>query len=169
VTRIVGPYTIFVVLVEEPTFEDNRAGFQFWVHRGDAPIAGLETTLNARATGHGVTVELAVSPMSSAGFYIVDGTGTGEPFDPRGGGAWSLILTGHVEQTQVNEIIPVVFPSYPRVGTPAAAASTAIPGSGADVSIWLIVAAVMALGLGAGLWSRRRGRPLGRVQPAPPV
>jgi hypothetical protein len=169
VTRTVGPYTIFVVLVEEPTFEDNRAGFQFWVHRGDAPVGGLEATLNAQATGHGVTVDLAVSPLNSAGFYVVDGTRMGEPFDPLGGGAWSLILTGRVAQTQVNEIIPVVFPSYPRVGTRAAAASTAVPASGTDVSIWLIVAAAMALGLCAGLWSRRRDRPRRRMQAAPPV
>jgi hypothetical protein len=33
VNRTVGPYAILVILVEEPTYEDNHAGFEFWVRR----------------------------------------------------------------------------------------------------------------------------------------
>src|SRR5207244_12766683 len=117
VTRMVGPYTILVILVEEPYFSDNHAGFQFWVKRGDVPVQGLQASLHARATGRGATVDLVVAPRNGAGFYGVDRATNGEPFDPLGGGAWSLILTGSVERSAINEIIPVVFPSYPRVAT----------------------------------------------------
>jgi hypothetical protein len=170
VNRTVGPYSILVVLVEEPYFEDNHAGFEFWVRRGDIAVHGLEQTVRARATGHGVTVDLAVSPPGDAGFYVLDTTTTGEPFDPAGGGAWSLILTGTVEQSPINEVIPVSFPSYPRVATapaPSAPAPAADPVAG--VAAWLVVGAVMALGLGGGLWSRRRERPGRGAQAAPTV
>jgi hypothetical protein len=170
VNRTMGPYTMLVVLVEEPYFEDNHAGFEFWVRRGDIAIDGLESTVHARATGHGVTVELTVSPPDEAGFYVLDTTTTGEPFDPRGGGAWSLILTGTVHELRISEVIPVTFPSYPRVATAPAAAAPAPATDPVDgVAAWLVVGAVMALGLGGGLWSRRRERPLGQVGAAPPV
>jgi hypothetical protein len=166
----VGPYTILVVLVEEPYFEDNHAGFGFWVRRDDIAVQGLENTVHAKATGHGLTVDLAVSPPDDAGFYVLDTTTTGEPFDPGGGGAWSLILTGTVEDTPISEVIPVTFPSYPRVATRQAAAA---PAPAADpmagVAAWFAVGAVMVLGLGGGLWSRRRERPRGRLGAAPPI
>ena len=45
VNRQVGPYTILVILVEEPTFEDNHAGFEFWVRRADQPRNWAEVDL----------------------------------------------------------------------------------------------------------------------------
>ena len=62
VNRTVGPYTFLVVLVEEPYFATNHAGFLFWVHDGDTPVAGLDRTLHAQAIGHGRTVDLQVAP-----------------------------------------------------------------------------------------------------------
>jgi len=169
VTRTVGPYTILVILVEEPYFQDNHAGFEFWVHRGDVAVQGLDATVRARATGHGVTVDLAVSAPNSAGFYVADGTTNGAPFDPLGGGAWSLILTGTVEQTAINEVIPVVFPSYPRVATaPSAAVPAPAPDPARGMVVWLVLGFVMAIGLGGAVWSRGRGRPSSPVAVAPP-
>src|SRR5690349_3561926 len=72
VNRQVGPYAFLVVLVEEPTFEDNHAGFKFWVRRDEVPVLGLESTVHAIATGHGQRVELAVPPVDGVGFYVLD-------------------------------------------------------------------------------------------------
>src|ERR1041384_6829619 len=94
VTRQVGPYTILVILVEEPTFEDNHAGFQFWVRRDEQPIVGLEGSIRAEAIGHGQRVCLQVPAIGGTGFYVVDRTTDGAPFDPLGGGGWSLRLSG---------------------------------------------------------------------------
>jgi hypothetical protein len=164
VNRTIGPYTILVVLVEEPTFEDNHAGFQFWVRKNGVPITGLERTIEAVATGHGERVELVVSPLDEFGFYVLDHTTDGAAFDPSGGGAWTLFLTGSIEETRLDASFPVTFPSYPRVavaGQPAGAA----PGSGSLTPStgpwrWMIpgVAATIVLGVLAALGIARRRR-----------
>jgi hypothetical protein len=163
VNRTVGPYTILVILVEEPTFQDNHAGFQFWVRKGDVPIAGLEQTVHAVAIGHDVQVKLAVSPLDASGFYVLDKSIDGVPFDPRGGGAWTLFLTGSIERTPLEASFPVIFPSYPRVAVadapPAGASAPAVGGSLTGLA-WLIPAgALVALGLFALLVIARRRRP----------
>src|SRR5437773_6193798 len=107
VNRTLGPYTILVILVEEPTFDDNHAGFQFWVRKGDVPITGLERTVHALAIGHDRRVELAVPPLAGSGFYVLDRSLDGAPFDPMGGGAWTLFLTGSIEGTPLDASFPV--------------------------------------------------------------
>jgi hypothetical protein len=164
VNRTVGPYTILVILVEEPTFQDNHAGFQFWVRKGDVPIAGLEQTVHAVAIGHDAQVELTVSPLDASGFYVLDASTGGIPFDPRGGGAWTLFLTGSIEGTALEASFPVVFPSYPRVAVadapPAGATAPAASGSFTGLA-WLIPAgALVALG-GFALLAIIRRRPPG--------
>ncbi len=151
VNRTVGPYTILVILVEEPTFEDNHAGFQFWVRKDDVPMTGLERTVHAVAIGHDQEVQLEVPPLDASGFYILDTSTAGASFDPKGGGAWTLFLTGSIEKTPVDASFPVVFPSYPRVAVadapPAAAAARAAGASLAGGLTWLLpVAAVVAIG-----------------------
>ena len=155
VTRTVGPYTVLVILVGEPYFEDNHAGFQFWVRRDDTPVLGLEKTIQAQATGHGVTIDLAVPPLNGAGFHVLDRTTTGDAFDPRDGGAWSLVLSGRIEGTQVLETIPVTFPSYPRIGSAATTEAPPVPAPAGGVAIWLLVGAAMAVGLLRRLRSHR--------------
>src|SRR4051812_49603978 len=98
VNRQVGQYTILVVLVEEPTFEDNHAGFEFWVRRGSQPVVGLEDSIRAEATGPAATVDLGVPPVDGVGFYVLDRTPEGVAFDPLGGGPWSLRLTGSIDR-----------------------------------------------------------------------
>ena len=97
VNRTVGPYTFFLVLIEEPTFESNRAGFEFRVHDGDRSIEGLDRTLHAVATGAAGPVALVVSGVNAQGWYDVETDTTGRPFDPGAGGDWTLRLTGTVE------------------------------------------------------------------------
>src|SRR5690348_8066987 len=72
VNRTVGPYQILVVLVEEPTFEDDHAGFKFWVRDNGVAVTGLERTLKAQAARTDVTVDLAIAPVDASGFYVLD-------------------------------------------------------------------------------------------------
>jgi len=162
VNREVGPYTILVVLVEEPTFEDNHAGFEFWVRRGGQPVVGLERSIRAEATGHGATDDLVVPPLGGLGFYVLDRSVGGAPFDPLGGGPWSLRLTGSIDGTPIDETFAVTFPSYPRVGAPRTAATQPTPDPSGGSSMLVLVVLVGAIG--AAAVAALRLRP-GRAQP----
>ena len=165
VNRTVGPYTILVVLVEEPVYADNHAGFQFWVRRDEVPILGTWGSIKAVASGHGEQLDLAVPPIDGTGFYVLDHTTDGAAFDPQGGGAWTLVLSGAIDGTSVDASFPVTFPSYPRVGvadqqavTNAAAPATS-PVAALPTSL-LAVAGVFGVGLfGLAMVARRRKRP----------
>jgi hypothetical protein len=163
VNRQVGPYTILVVLVEEPTFEDNHAGFQFWIRRGSHPIFGLERSIEAGATGHGTTVDLRMPAADALGFYVLDRTSDGTAFDPLGGGPWSLHLTGSIDGTPLDESFAVTFPSYPRVGKPqpVGAGGSASEAEDSTVPVTLLAAAFAVVAL-VGLRLRPR-----RAQPTP--
>jgi hypothetical protein len=161
-TRTVGPYTILVVLVEEPVFQDNHAGFEFWVRDAGTPIKGLERTLQAEAVGKGAAVNLRITPLDASGFYVLDRTLQGAPFDPKGGGAWSLVLRGTIDRTKVDLLFPVLFPGYPRVSTTTSdgASGGAAADQGGPVVPVLIIAAASALVALGGVtaWQLRRGR-----------
>jgi hypothetical protein len=167
VNRQVGPYTILVILVEEPTFEDNHAGFEFWVRRAEQPIVGLEASIRAEATGHGQRIGLRVPPIGGTGFYVLDRTADGAPFDPLGGGGWSLRLSGEIEGTPLDEEFAVTFPSYPRVGAPkpvSGADSTPAPASPPWMGLFLLA----GLGLGVLAAAVAASRRI-RLRPAPPT
>jgi hypothetical protein len=161
VNRQVGPYAFLVVLVEEPTFEDNHAGFKFWVRRDEVPVVGLESTVQAVATGHGQRVELIVPPVDGVGFYVLDQSLDNVAFDPLGGGSWTLELTGSVEGTPIDVTFPVTFPSYPRVaaGQPAPATSP-VGDTSATPPIALLVAALVPLAAVLAAWATRARRGL---------
>lgn len=156
VNRTVGPYTILVVLVEEPFYADNHAGFEFWVRRGDTPVTGLDRTITATASGHGLDVVLAMTPLGTDGFYTLDRTSGGTAFDPMGGGAWTLTLTGSIDGTPLAATFPVTFPSYPRIGSPepgqggaaSASATGRDPGDAAPVLVLAVGAAITIVVVG---------------------
>jgi hypothetical protein len=163
VNRQVGPFAFLVVLVEEPTFEDDHAGFKFWVRRDEVPIVGLEWSVRAVATGHGQRVELAVPHVDGTGFYVLDHSMDGAAFDPLGGGAWTLELTGSVEDTPFDVTFPVSFPSYPRIGAanpapaPSAAEGGVLPAMPLLTLLGGVAAVVVAaVALGAGRQRSRR-------------
>jgi hypothetical protein len=108
VNREVGPYTFLVVLIEEPFFQDNRAGFQFWVRDHGRPIGGLDSTLHAFAVSTAGSVPLTITPRVANGFYEAE-------FYPGDGTGYSLRLVGFVEDRAVDESFAVTFPTYPRV------------------------------------------------------
>jgi hypothetical protein len=167
VNRQVGPYTILVILVEEPTFEDNHAGFQFWVRRDQQPILGLERSIHAEASGHGQRVGLQVPPIGGNGFYVLDRTTDGAAFDPLGGGPWSLHLWGDIEGTPLDEELAVTFPSYPRIGVAkpvAVNAGAGAPGGAPMPLLPLVVLVGLGVALAAAVALRRI-----RLRPAPPT
>jgi hypothetical protein len=163
VNRTVGPYTILVVLVEEPVYADNHAGFQFWVRKNEVPILGLEGSIKAVASGHGEQLDLKVPPIEGTGFYVLDHTTDGAAFDPQGGGAWTLVLSGVIDGTRVDATFPVTFPSYPRVGVAdqgaaanAATAPSAPPAPSPPTSLIAIAGVVLAGVAVLALVGRRR-------------
>jgi hypothetical protein len=161
VNRTVGPYALLVVLIEEPVYQDNHAGFQFWVRKDGVPITGLERTLHARATGHGASLDLEIPPLDGLGFYVLDRSVDGVAFDPLGGGPWTLELTGAIEQTPVDVTFPVVFPAYPRVGVagPQSVGAQAVAEQGSGWLPWALPVAIVGLGLTLALGAQlRRGR-----------
>jgi hypothetical protein len=160
VNRTVGPYTFLVVLVEEPYFTSNHAGFEFWVHRGDTAVAGLDQTLHAQAIGHGRRVDLLISPIDQDGLYTVDRGLDLQPFDPAGGGDWSLRLTGSVEGTAIDEAFAVQFPAYPRVGTvkPATTGAAAAPSADGELVPPYLVLLLLGVGALVAVRSLRHGR-----------
>jgi hypothetical protein len=165
VNRTVGPYAILVVLVEEPVYADNHAGFQFWVRKDSVPIAGLEKTVHARASANGVDVDLAIPPMDGTGFYVLDHTTDGAAFDPHGGGAWTLELTGSIDGTQLDTTFPVTFPSYPRIGGAGGTAAAPVAASvSSGIPIVVMLGGVLLAGAAIAVLaiSRARGRSPGR-------
>jgi len=147
VNRYVGPYAFFMVLIEEPVFATNRAGFEFWVHDGDRAVSGLDRTLAAVASNGKRQVDLTIEPLNERGFYDVETDTGGQPFDPGSGGDWTLRLSGTVEGLPVTVSFPAVFPGYPRVATATQPAGATVTDAGPDV--WLIVDAAMLLGAAA--------------------
>jgi hypothetical protein len=146
VNREVGPYTFLVVLIEEPFFQDNRAGFQFWVRDHGRAIDGLDSTLHAFAVSAAGSVPLTISPRVANGFYEAE-------FYPGNGTGYSLRLVGFVEDRAVDESFAVTFPAYPRVaisgagdGSQAVEVPVAASSDSNLVFVGLGLTAVLAVG-----------------------
>jgi hypothetical protein len=159
VTRVVGPYTFLIVLIEEPYFQDNHAGFEFWVRDGDRAVDGLDRTLHAEAIGHGAVVKLSISPRNDRGFYDA-------PFYPGSGGPYSLHLTGSIEGMAIDQLFLVNFPAYPRAPTRSAAANRSAaqvqsdPGGGSMTVLFAGAMAGLAFLSAIAFVIVRRRRPL---------
>jgi hypothetical protein len=156
VNRTVGPYSFFLVLIEEPFFTTNRAGFEFWVHAGDRPVEGVDRTLAAVAVNGAQQVALQIAPINDRGFYDVETDLAQHPFDPGRGGDWTLRLTGTVEDTPVDVSFPTIFPAYPRTAAAGGPAAATLPAATGGPDVWLL--AQVALLLGAIAWIARRMR-----------
>jgi hypothetical protein len=172
VNRVVGPYTFFVVLIEEPFFATNRAGFEFWVHEGSRPVQGLDHTLKAQAINSTRQVDLAVSPINDRGFYDVEFDLFAKPFNPGSGGNWTLRLFGTVEGLSVDEPFATTFPAYPRVAAASPVAAAAQAPSAVDDGLPIAVAFAPVVGLGMAclaFWQRRRRTPRHPIALARPI
>jgi hypothetical protein len=158
VNGVLGPYTFLVVLIEEPYYATNRAGFEFWVREGDRPIEGLDRTLNAQAISSTQRIDLVVSPRNDRGFYDVETGLSGQAFDPGSEGSWTLRLIGTIEGLPVDKSFGVTFPRYPRVSPVEPSAISG--GSAPDNGLLLVATGGLLMGavgvLVLGVHSRRR-------------
>jgi hypothetical protein len=153
VNREVGPYTFLVVLIEEPFFRDNRAGFQFWVRDHGRPIDELDSTLHAFAVSAAGSVPLTITPRVANGFYEAE-------FYPGDGTGYSLRLVGFVEDRAVDESFAVTFPTYPRVAIGIAgdgSQAVEVPVAAANDSNFVLVGLGLTAVLAVGGILLRRG------------
>ena len=172
VNRTVGPYTILVVLIEEPFFTTNRAGFEFFVNDDAGRVAGLDTSLTAEAIGPSRHLPLAISPAGADGGYDVERHLDGRPFDPGTSGGWSLRLRGSIRGLVIDESFGLVFPSYPRVATGQAPSAPPVPSAPDRMNPLLPIGGLILAGLGVVRvvrGNRRRQVAPTTVAPALPV
>ncbi|HET7646552.1 MAG TPA: hypothetical protein VFM03_08725, partial [Candidatus Limnocylindria bacterium] len=95
--RDVGDYTFTVGFLEEPVFTGQKSGLDLRVARGEEPVEGLETTLQAEVSFNGQTRDLEISPVfGQPGAYR-------SVFFPTAAGPYSFHITGDVEGTPVDE------------------------------------------------------------------
>ena len=166
--REVAGYTVEVGFIAEPVFVGERSGLEFFVHKGDTPVEGLETTLKAEVTKDGQTRQLEITPRE-------DDPGAYESvFIPTVAGPYTFHLTGTIEAAVIDESFtssatgfneveesasgqfPVQFPSQAQLVADVQAAKDA----SSQVSLALVLGGLgVALGviaLGVAIASRRR-------------
>jgi hypothetical protein len=158
-----------VGFMNEPVYVGDKSGLEFFVHKGDTPVEGLEETVKAQVIYQGQSRDLPISARE-------DDPGAYESqFIPTAAGPYTFHLTGTIEGTAIDETFtssptgfdeveeqaagqfPVQFPPQAEVVADAQAGRTA--------SDQLPIALVLGgLGLLAGLvgiglgWSARRAR-----------
>jgi hypothetical protein len=166
--RNVGAYHFEVGFIDEPVYVGDKSGLEFFVHKGDAPVEGLEKTITAEVKYGDQTRPLELNAREGdPGAYE-------SVFIPTAAGAYTFHLTGTVEgqaidesftssPTGFNEVqevsagqFPIQFPAPAelaadaRAGKDAAAQVTLATGLGA-------VGVVLGLvGVGLALANRRR-------------
>jgi hypothetical protein len=167
--RTVAGYDMEVGFMNEPVYVGDKSGLEFFVHKGDTPVEGLEETVKAQVIYQGQSRDLPISARE-------DDPGAYESqFIPTAAGPYTFHLTGTIEGTAIDETFtssptgfdevaeqaagqfPVQFPPQAEVVADAQAGRTA--------SNQLPIALVLGgLGLLAGLvgiglgWSARRSR-----------
>jgi hypothetical protein len=58
--RQVSGYTFEVGFIDEPVFVGQKSGLEFFVHKGDAPVEGLEKTVKAQVIYQDQTRDLPI-------------------------------------------------------------------------------------------------------------
>jgi hypothetical protein len=156
-SREVGAYTFVVGFMDEPVFTGQKSGLEFFVSAAEeAPVEGLEATLQAQVTFGSETRDLEISPRfgepgayqsvffpTAAGPYTfrIFGEVEGEPFD-------ESFTSGPETFGEVEELAGGQFP----VQFPATADVVADAGAGAAAATQATIALVLAIiGLLAGL------------------
>jgi len=95
--RTVNGYDFEVGLINEPVFVGDKSGLEFFVHKGDAPVAGLDQTLKAQVIYQGQTRDLPITAREDApGAYE-------SQFIPTAAGPYTFHLTGTIEGKAIDE------------------------------------------------------------------
>ncbi len=166
--RTVAGYDMEVGLINEPVFVGDKSGLEFFVHKGDTGVEGLEKTLTAQVIYQGQTRALEISARE-------DDPGAYESaFIPTAAGPYTFHIKGTIEATAIDEQFtssptgfnevqeqaagqfPVQFPAQATIVADAQAGANA----GNQVTIALVLGAVGVLlgllGTGLALAARRR-------------
>jgi hypothetical protein len=150
--RTVAGYDLEVGFINEPVYVGDKSGLEFFVHKGDAPVEGLEETVTAEVVYQGQSRPLPITARE-------DDPGAYESvFIPTAAGAYTFHLTGTIDgqpidesftssPTGFNEVQEVAAGQFP-VQFPAPAEIAADARAGKDAAAQVSIA--MALG-GAGV------------------
>jgi hypothetical protein len=95
--RTVAGYDLEVGFINEPVYVGDKSGLEFFVHKGDAPVEGLEKTITAQVVYQGQTRDLPVSARDGdPGAYE-------SAFIPTAAGPYTFHLTGMIEGHAIDE------------------------------------------------------------------
>ncbi|CAN5214123.1 hypothetical protein BH23CHL9_BH23CHL9_10120 [soil metagenome] len=165
-SRDIGDMTVSIGFIDEPVFIGQRSGVEFRVSRGDEPIEGLESTLEAEVIFDGQSRDLALSPrFGEPGAYR-------SIFFPTAAGPYTFHLFGEVDGEAIDESFtsgpdtfsevqdvtggqfPVQFPSTGDLVRDAEAGAAA--GTTATIALVLGAAGLLAGLVALGLTLARR-------------
>lgn len=160
-SRDVGGLTLVVGFLDEPVYSGQKSGLDLRISRGDAPVEGLEETLEATVTFGDATRDLTVSPVfGQPGAYR-------SVFFPTAAGPYTFRIFGEIEGEAIDESFtsgpdtfsevqdvvggqfPVVFPAMADLARDAEAGA----GAATTATIALVLGAagllsgLVALGL----------------------
>ena len=166
--RTVAGYDMEVGFINEPVFVGDKSGLEFFVHKGDQPVAGLEKTLTAQVIYQGQTRDLPISAREdSPGAYE-------SQFIPTAAGPYTFHIKGTIESSAIDEQFtssptgfdevkdqasgqfPVQFPAQADVVASAQAGQNAA--NQLPIALALGAAGLVfgLIGTGLGLAARRR-------------
>lgn len=165
-SRDIGDMRVSIGFIDEPVFIGQRSGLEFRVSRGDEPIEGLESTLEAEVIFDGQSRDLALSPrFGEPGAYR-------SIFFPTAAGPYTFHLFGEVDGEAIDESFtsgpdtfsevqdvtggqfPVQFPSTGDLVRDAEAGAAA--GTTATIALVLGAAGLLAGLVALGLTLARR-------------
>jgi hypothetical protein len=96
-SREVGEHTVVLGFADEPVYTGQKSGLEFMVTSGDAPVEGLEATLQAEVTFGSETRALEISPrFGEPGWYQ-------SVFFPTAAGAYTFRIFGEIEGQPIDE------------------------------------------------------------------
>jgi hypothetical protein len=147
--REVAGYDVEVGFIDEPVYVGERSGLEFFVHKGDAGVTGLEHTVKAQVIYEGQTRDLPVSARE-------DEDGAYESvFVPTAAGPYTFHLTGSIEGKAIDESFtssPTGFDEVQELASgqfpvqfPSQADLVAMAQSGKDASSQLTIAYGLAI------------------------
>ena len=166
--RDVSGYTFEVGFIDEPVYVGDKSGLEFFVHKGDTAVMGLEQTVKAQVIFNGQSRDLPIEAREdSPGAYQ-------SVFIPTAAGPYTFHLTGTVEGTPIDQSFtssptgfdevqavsqgqfPVIFPAETDLVANAQAGKDAA--SQVTIALLLGAAGLVAglIGIGLALAARRR-------------
>jgi hypothetical protein len=95
--RDVSGYTFEVGFINEPVYVGDKSGLEFFVHKGDAPVAGLEKTLKAEVMYQGQKRDLPLEAREG------DPSAYQSVFVPTAAGPYTFHIFGTVDGQSVDE------------------------------------------------------------------